>query len=169
MYTPESIARQILSLYEDDYNTYLAQVQAEWASTEDIDLYDFEIRRITVMPENITFFAAYPALGIGIGNMREDPEAVTQFQRSARYYMMDTRLVYYLKGIDDEQLAKIVLRHIQATLLFLQAHPRLNLGPFFSFENIRIEPSANVYDTGGNSLVKGVRFRFDLKYAQAAP
>jgi hypothetical protein len=156
-------------LYEDEYATYLANVRALWTSTEDIELYDFEIRRITVMPENITFFAAYPALGIGVGNMREEQDPTFQLQRSAKYYMMDVRLVYYLKGIDDQQLAKIVLRHIQATLLFLQAHPRLNLGNFFSIENIRIEPSANVYDTGGNSLVKGVRFRFDLKYAQASP
>lgn len=169
MHTPESIARQIESLYEDDYATYLADVKALWASTEDIELYDFEIRKISVMPENVTFYAAYPALGIGIGNMREDQDQTTQFQRSAKYYMMDVRLVYYLKGIDDEQLAKIVLRHIQASLLFFQAHPRLNLGNFFSMENIRIEPSANVYDSGGNSLVKGLRFRFDLKYAQAAP
>lgn len=167
--TPESIARQIKSLYESDYAAHLATVESNWASIEDIALYDFEERRITVMPENVTVYMYYPSLGIGVGNMREETEGGLQIQRAERYYVMDLRLVYYLRGVDDQQLAKVVLRHIEATLLFLQAHPRLGLGRAFTVENIRVEPSANVYDSGGNSLVKGVRFRFDLRYMQRGP
>lgn len=167
--TPESIARQILSLYEDNYATHLAVVQSNWSSIEDITLYDFEERRITIMPENVTVYMYYPSLGIGVGNMREETGGGAQIQRSERFYVMELRLVYYLKGTDDQELAKVALRHIEATLLFLQAHPRLGLGRLFTVENIRVEPSANVYDSGGNSLVKGVRFRFDLRYVQRGP
>jgi hypothetical protein len=167
--TPESIARQILGLYEDNYATHLATVEANWAATEPITLYDFEERRITIMPENVTVYMYYPSLGIGVGNLREVATGDLQIQRAERVYLMDVRLVYYLRGVDDQQLAKVVLRHIEATLLFLQAHPRLGLGRLFEVQNIIIEPSANVYDTGGNSLVKGLRTRFELRFIQRGP
>lgn len=170
MQTPEGIANQIKSLYEADYQTHLTAVEGNW-SADPITLYDFEDRRITIMPENLTVYYSTPALGIGVGNMQEvvGGGGPMQIQRAERFYTMEVRIVYYLKGIDDQELAKVVLRHIEATLLFFQAHPRFGLGNFFTVENIRVEPSANVFDSGGNMLVKGVRFRLDLTYAQRGP
>lgn len=164
--TPESVAKAILALYEEQFDTYLTEVEEEWVATDPIELYDFEDRRITIMPENLTVYFAQPALGIGVGNMREELEEVAQIQRSERVYVMDLRIVYYLKSNDDQELAKIVLRYVEATLRFLQDNPRFGLGRLFTVENIRIEPSANVFDTGGNMLVKGVRFSFDIKMIQ---
>jgi len=169
MQTPEGIAKQIQTLFTDNYQTYLTAVEANWSASDPITLYDFEERRITVQPENIVFFTAFPSLGIGVGNLVELPGDDMSVQRAGRYYAMDVRLVYYLRGIDDRELAKIVLRHAEATFLFLADFPRLNLGPFFAVENIRFEPSANVSDSGGNSLVKGLRIRFDLVYMQGSP
>jgi hypothetical protein len=112
--TPESVAKAILALYVAQYDTYLTEVEALWPD-DPITLYDFEDRRITIMPENLTVYFAQPALGIGVGNMREDLEETTQIQRSERVYVMDLRIVYYLKSNDDQELAKIVLRHVEAT------------------------------------------------------
>jgi hypothetical protein len=107
-------------------------------------------------------------MGIAVGNLVEVPEGDISVQRAARYYAMDVRLVYYLRGIDDRELAKIVLRHIEASQLFFTDNKSLGLGNFVSLDNIRFEPSANVFDSGGNSLVKGLRIRFDLMFMQGA-
>jgi len=168
MQTPEGIAKAIESLYTSKYNTYLTQVEANWTASDPITLYDFEEIRVTVQPENIVFFTAFPSLGIAVGNLVEVPEGDIQIQRAARYYAMDVRLVYYLRGIDDRELAKIVLRHIEASQLFFTDNPRMGLGNFTSVDNIRFEPSANVFESGGNSLVKGLRIRFDLMFMQGS-
>jgi hypothetical protein len=169
MQTPEGIAKAIETLYDENYQTYLTEVEGDWSASDPITLYDFEEIRITVQPEQIVFFTSFPSLGIAVGNLVEVPEGDIQVQRAARYYAMDVRLVYYLRGIDDRELAKVVLRHIQASQRFFQDNPRLGLGNFVSIDNIRFEPSANVYDSGGNSLVKGLRIRFDLMFMQGAP
>lgn len=166
MLTPEGIARRIKSLYEDNYATYLSTVQTAWASTEDIELHDFETRRITADPSNIAVFPLLPALGIAVGDMREDAGADQVMQQYTNYYLMDTQLAYFLRSIDDHQLSIILMRHIEATLQFLQDHARLDYSKDVGIRDLRIEPSANVMRSGGNMLVKGLLVRFDVRFIQ---
>jgi len=166
MLTPEGVARNILSLYEDNYASYLSTVQTAWEDTEDITLSDFETRRITADPANIAVFPILPALAIAVGDMREDVGADQAMQMYTNYYLMDTQLVYFLRAIDDHQLSIILMRHIEATLRFLQTYPRLNYSGDVSIRNLRFEPSSNLMRSGGNMLVKGLLVRFDVRFIQ---
>lgn len=166
MLTPEGIARRIESLYEDNYATYLAVVEAAWAATEDIELHDFETRRIIADPGYIGAFTAFPALAIGVGDMREDVGADQVMQQYTNYYLLDVQLAYLLKALDDHQLAIIMVRHIEATIRFLQDHARLDYSRDVGIRDLRFEPSANTMASGGNILVKGLRIRFDVRFIQ---
>lgn len=119
--TPEAIARSLLSNYTSNFAAELATVQADWASTRDIELVDFATRKITADPIVVPSTWLYPVLLISPGELRERPlESTDMPQLGQASYDMVMAVFYYLKDIDAEQLAFRIERYIEATLSFLQ-------------------------------------------------
>lgn len=170
--TPESLARVLLGLYEDNYQTHIDEVIAAWASSdlaasrEIVSFVDFEHRTITADPQSVAVAQFHPSLAIAMGNSIEVPDEELMFQQYANYYDLDMNVYYFIRGIDQEELGILLMRHVEASMRFYQAHPRLDCGKNIFTGNFRFEPSANVYRSGGNTLIKGLRIRFDVRYLQ---
>ena len=161
--TPEAILRQIDSLYAADYATVLAAVQAKWVATEDIELNNFEFRRISADPNTTAVIKQYPALMISMGNIVSIPAQTQMYQN---LYDMEVECLYFLRGQDDHQIGIILARHIEATMDFFKENPRLGYDRETVITGLRFEPSANVIPGGGNTMVKGLRVSFNVRFMQ---
>lgn len=164
MQTPEAILRQIETLYIDNYATYLAAVQAKWTATEDIELYDFEVRRVTADPESLGVIKQFPALKIAMGRLVSSRDEMQQYRN---WYEMEVQCIYFLRSNDEHELGIILARHIEATMDFFDDNASLGLRQV-TISNLAFEPSANVFEGGGNILIKGVRVSFNVKFLQGA-
>lgn len=166
--TPEQIARQILTLYEDGYKTVLDEVYDAWKTTEKIDLADFADRRIVAetTDRNISLFSQWPGLAIAVGDLREIPDS--RSQQFSNWYELQVQLIYYIRDVEDRRLAIITMRHMEATLSFLGRNQSLGLGSQAMIQpGVRIEPSANVLPgRQGNTLTKGLRTSFRVRMMQ---
>lgn len=164
--TPEDVARRLLSLYETDYNDSLDIVEAAWAATEDITLEDFQTRTITADPTSLEKAWLLPALAIGVGNMVPVSGAGGTWQQMTNKYDLEIQAVYYLSDIDGYVLGVKIMRHMQATLDFLNKHPGLDYrgGDVTISEQPQLLPSR--VTPRGNALVKGLMVRFAIRFVQ---
>jgi hypothetical protein len=164
MLTPEQVARQTLELYETYYNDSLDLVEAEWAATEDIALSDFVTRQFTADPSSLEAAWLLPALAIGVGPWV--PVTGIKTQQMINFYDLEMQVVYYFQDIDSHRLGVIIMRHMQATLDFLNKHPGLDLrgGDVSISEGPRLLPSRVM--PRGNALVKGLLVQFNIRFEQ---
>ncbi len=162
--TPESILRQIISLYEDNYATSLATVESNWEDTEDIELTDFLTRTITSDPNALERQWHLPAMTATYGPIRE--AAITsQLQQYHSFFDMQTLLTYYLSNPDATILGKIVSRHIEATLDMFKRFPGLGMQSGKDRVvpgTMRFSPSLSALR--GAALVKGLLIQFDFRF-----
>lgn len=162
--TPEEILRRIKTLYESDYAADLAEVQAIWAATEDIPLHDFEDRRIGVDPNRIPVVKQLPALIISMGNTIATGDK-TQLMEDL--YEMEVYCVYVLRSNDDHEMALLLARHIQATMLFFSAHPRLGFGNECRVTEIAFYPSESYMPPGGGNIMnKALGVKLTVRFLQ---
>jgi hypothetical protein len=166
MITPETIARKVKALYETYYQTALDETAAAWAATEVISTPFFEHIVISADPASQAVAQLHPSLAISFGPLNESLDDTLALQQFLSYYTFELQLFYFVRGIDEEYLGKVILRHMESTLRMLQDHPRLDCGRDVTTHNFRLEPSANIYRSGGNMLVKGLRVRIDVRFVQ---
>jgi hypothetical protein len=152
------------TLYTQDYATCLATVRAKWAPTEDIELHDFEFRRIDADPDNLPVVKQFPALLITMGRMTSS-QAKTQLYEN--WYELEIACTYFLRAVDEHELGIILARHVEATLGFFEEHARLGFGRDFTISNVSFLPSSNVIPGGGNNLVKGLQVGFTARFLQS--
>ena len=163
---PETIIRKVISIYEDDYATELAAVQANWASTEDITLDDFRERQIVASPEILPRAWEPPLLQATTGVVQAT-DAVGQVQQFRDWYAIDIQLFYYFKHPDNRTLSLIVMRHQEATFNLLKKHPTLDYSHRASVlpNSLSMSPSSTA--TSRNVLVKGLMVRFGFRFLQS--
>jgi len=165
--TPESILRQIISIYEDNYATSLATVESNWEDTDDIDLDDFITREITTDPTALDKQWLLPAMSVAIGPIRE---TVTEgWQQGKTSYDMQTMITYYLQHNDVTILAKIIARHIEATLDLFRLYPAFG----WRGATNKIVPGSVQFipsqtSTRGNAYVKGLMVQLDFRFLNYA-
>jgi len=163
---PETILRNILDVYEDNYASSLATVKSNWTSTEDIDLEDFQTRTITTDPTVMNQQWFLPALALTMGPMTEAEIASTiQVQQMRNLYDMQVVMTYYLKHPDASILSKILLRHVEATLDLMRQYPGFGMkgkDQYVVPRSTRFVPSRTA--PVGNALVKGLMITFNFRF-----
>lgn len=172
---PEVILRELRNLYAVKYQDSLTAVKVFWqnhtllgASESDLPLYDFAERLLVADPSNIGNVSQFPALTMAAGNMLPtSPEF--RSQQGEEWYSLQVQLAYMLKGLSQEEVSIMVLRHIQATLHMFHTYPYANLSglPFQVEGSPSFQPSANALPQGGNALVKGLLVILNIKFAGA--
>ncbi|MBD3260295.1 MAG: hypothetical protein GF334_01235 [Candidatus Altiarchaeales archaeon] len=169
MNSPESVVRNVLSLYESGYAAELATVQAEWAGTEDVTLDDFQTRLLTSRPGTLEKHWLLPALSIAVGELK--PTAADQeMQQFQNYYDLEIIVTYFLTHADPVKLSLIVMRHMQATLNFLGKNAGVGYAGGSDrvlIETLRMIPSYTATD--GNVFKKGLMIPFDFRIVQYGP
>ncbi len=163
---PETILRRIITIYEDDYATSLATVQAKWAATEDITLDDFVTRQISANPDVLPKVWQSPAFQAGMGTLRQIPDEGT-LQQFHTWYALDLRLYYYFKNPDSRSLALIIARNEEATLDLFINHPDLDFGSQGQIvkNTTQFVPSA-ASPFGTNTLAQGLLVQFGIRFMQ---
>lgn len=164
--SPETVARDILSLYEDNFSTSLATVADTWDATEEIDLEDFATRKISAAPEILEKTWILPALVIGIGTA-VDQGAEEGTQQYHNLYALDVQIFYYLSHPDSEILGKKIMRYMEATFEFLNRYPAF--GRAGDFERIipgTLQLAPSTTGRRSNVLVKGLLVRASLGMLQ---
>lgn len=170
---PELIAREILTLYKAEYATSLATVQTFWQNhpllqpgEREMPLHDFAERLIVADITSLASFTGYPALVIGVGAMTPTDPA-RRSQQGFDWYQQVIQPVYMLRALSQQELAIVLMRHMQATLDLFGRFPKLNVaGETFTIQGTpTLQPSANVIpDGGGNALVKGLLVTLNIKF-----
>lgn len=159
--------RQIISVYEDNYATSLATVEANWTDTEAIDLTDFQIRTITTDPTALDKHWLLPAMSVAIGPIREF--AGEGWQRNKTAYDMQTMITYYLQHNDVTLLAKVIARHIEATLDLFRQYPAFGWrGATDKIVPGTVQFIPSETTTRGNAYVKGLMVQFDFRFLNYA-
>lgn len=173
--TVEQILRDIKTTYVDNYATAQATVAARWAAQdaadgETITLEDFAIRQIVADPALISTLATFPALTIGIGDIAQsDPGDLGWTQQKEDWFVATVDLVYFLRGLSQEILGLILTRNIEATFELFRVSPNLGLSQDAKIiPGLSIVPSADIMQSGGNTMVKGIRVRFQVRFMQYA-
>lgn len=162
--TAEEILRRIKTLYETDYAGDLAEVRAAWAATEDIELHDFEDRRIGVDPNRVPVVKHLPALVISMGNVIATGDK-TQLMEDI--YEMEVYCVYILRSNDDHEMALLLARHIEATMRFFSANPRLGFGNECRVDEIGFYPSESYMPPGGGNVMnKALAVKLTVRFLQ---
>lgn len=175
---PELIAREILALYKVEYSTSLDAVQTFWEAhplleenERELNLVDFKQRIIVADPTSIGAFSQFPGLAIAVGAMT--PTAPEQrSQQGYDWYQQVIQPVYMLRGLDQQELGTVLLRHMQATLDLFERFPALNVGgQTFTIQGTPVlQPSANAIPEGaGNALVKALLVTLNIKFLGASP
>ncbi len=161
--TPEAIIRRVVSIYADDYSDSLSTVQTFWAATEDLVLDDFIDRVISANPEVLPKVWDTPLLQAGAGPIEQVSDS--GLQQYHDLYEFDIQLFYYLRHSEARSLSLLIMRHMEATLEFLNRHPSLDYG-----DNNRIRQGSlsmtpsNTGAFGGGVLVKGLRVAFTFRF-----
>jgi len=166
--TPEGILRQILTTYENEYATSLATVQSNWSSIEDIELEDFITRQIASDPSSLDKQWLLPALSATMGTIRESTETGTM-QMMSTWYDMQTMIAYYFQHPDATILAKIISRHVEATLDLFKRYP----GFGFQSGKSKIVPGTIQFIPSrvtprGNVMAKGLMVQFNYRFLNYA-
>lgn len=164
--TPEEIIRRVVTLYTDNYNDALTTVAAKWAATEDIPLTDFVSRVISASPEFLPNQWDSPYLVVAAGPLA--PVAEETYQQFHNRYELQIRCYYFFRHGEAETLAKLIMRHEEATLDFLNQHPSLDFGDGNQIrpDSLVFDPSANTLVDSSNALVKGLQVSFDFRFLQ---
>lgn len=168
---PEIILRELMALYKAEYGKSLAGVQDFWENhtlaegESSIRLYDFQERRLVADPSILGNTTQFPALLIAAGSMTPVTDEFRS-QQYADWFQQNVTGVYMLKGLNQEELSLLVLRHMQATMDLFERFPSANL----SGKNFKIagtpnfQPSANALPSGGNAMVKGLLINIGVKF-----
>lgn len=165
---PESIARNVITVHEDDYPTILAAVGTEWASTEDVDLEDFHTRVLTSRPNVLEEQWILPAMSVAVMNLK--PTASEQeFQQYSNFYDLEIAITYFFSHVDARTLSLIILRHMQATLQWLGENPGMGFAgrDGIHINTVNMIPSYTA--TSGNVYRKGLMTTFDFRMFQYGP
>lgn len=171
---PEIILRELRVLYGVEYANSLATVQTFWQShplltslERELQLYDFAERILVADPAAPGSFSQFPALALAAGAMTSSSP---RSQQGFDWYTQNVQLVYMLRGLSQEELSVIILRHIQATLDLFDRFPTANLsGQAFTVAGSpTFTPSANVLEDGGNALVKGLLVVLNIRFQGAS-
>lgn len=166
--TPESILRQILTIYETEYATSLATVEARWVAVEDISLSDFETRAIASDPGTLDKRWLLPALSVTMGPIRESTNQ-GNLQMMSTWYDMQVMITYYFQHPDATILAKIIARHVEATLDIFKRYP----GFGFQSGKDKIVPGTIQFIPSrvtprGNVMAKGLMTQFNYRFMNYA-
>lgn len=175
---PEIIARELLALYKAQYNVSLLAVQEFWQNNplleekeREFKLRDFEQYMIVADIASMASFSHYPGLGVGVGPLTPtSPEQ--RSQQGFDWYQQVIQCVYMIRGLGQQELATVLMRHMQATLHFYERFPSLNSsGVTFKVQGTpTLQPSANaIPEGGGNALVKTLLVTINYKFFGASP
>ena len=154
MATVESIKKACTDLYRDYFDTHLKTVFDNWTETDSVVLpsigqYIYGGLGGTKAPNQ------YPALSVLSGRVRE----VAKFQSNVSEHEVNIALRIHLQHADTETLSKMVDRYYEATMLLLQAYPKLDGEVYKDIHTI--EASVSTTDPWeNNTFVKGIQIMF---------
>ena len=153
MATIESVKRACITLYRNHFDTHLKTVFDNWTEIDSIPLpsigqYIYGDLAGTQMPNQ------YPALMVLSGRVRE----VTKYQSNVSEWEVAIAIRIHLQHTETETLSKTVDRFFEATMLLLQAYPKLD-GEIFK-DIYEIEGSVSSTEPWQSVFVKGLQVGF---------